>query len=93
MSADLGKYGIAVNAVSPAFTPTPGLYEHGIPKTVAVLEQAVQMRVIKRGRDARRHRWPCDVSLRRCSRFHYRTNHPCGSWSLASLNNGIFEPN
>ena len=48
MSADLGKYGITVNAVSPALTPTPGVYEHGGPKMVAVLEQAVQMTAIKR---------------------------------------------
>jgi len=48
MSADLGKYGITVNAVSPAFTPTPGLYEHGGPKMAAVVEQAVHMTAIKR---------------------------------------------
>jgi NAD(P)-dependent dehydrogenase (short-subunit alcohol dehydrogenase family) len=48
MSADLGKYGITVNAVSPAFTPTPGLFEHGGAKMAAVVEQAVQMTAIKR---------------------------------------------
>jgi NAD(P)-dependent dehydrogenase (short-subunit alcohol dehydrogenase family) len=48
MSADLVKYGITVNAVSPALTPTPGVYEHGGPKMVAVVEQAVQMTAIKR---------------------------------------------
>jgi NAD(P)-dependent dehydrogenase (short-subunit alcohol dehydrogenase family) len=48
MSADLGKYGITVNAVSPAFTPTPGVYEHGGPKMTAVLDLAVQMTAIKR---------------------------------------------
>jgi NAD(P)-dependent dehydrogenase (short-subunit alcohol dehydrogenase family) len=48
MSADLGKYGITVNAVSPAFTPTPGLFEHGGPKMAAVVEQAIQMTAIKR---------------------------------------------
>jgi NAD(P)-dependent dehydrogenase (short-subunit alcohol dehydrogenase family) len=45
---DLGKYGITVNAVSPAFTPTPGVYEHGGPKMTAVLDLAVQMTAIKR---------------------------------------------
>jgi NAD(P)-dependent dehydrogenase (short-subunit alcohol dehydrogenase family) len=48
MSADLGKYGITVNAVSPAFTPTPGVYEHGGPNMATVLEQAIQMTAIKR---------------------------------------------
>jgi NAD(P)-dependent dehydrogenase (short-subunit alcohol dehydrogenase family) len=48
MSADLGKYGITVNAVSPALTPTPGVYEHGGPNMVAVVEQSVQLTAIKR---------------------------------------------
>jgi NAD(P)-dependent dehydrogenase (short-subunit alcohol dehydrogenase family) len=48
MSADLGKYGITVNAVSPALTPTPGVYEHGGPNIVAVLEQSVQLTAIQR---------------------------------------------
>ena len=48
MSIDLGKYGITVNAVSPALTPTPGVYEHGGPELVNVLEQVVQMQAIKR---------------------------------------------
>jgi 3-oxoacyl-[acyl-carrier protein] reductase len=52
MSADLGKYGITVNAVSPALTPTPGLYEHGGPEMAAVVEQVVHMTAIKRASTA-----------------------------------------
>ena len=48
MSIDLGKFGITVNAVSPALTPTPGVYEHGGPALVNVLEQVVQMQAVKR---------------------------------------------
>lgn len=45
MAADLGQYGITVNAVSPSLTVTPGTVEHGNSDMVHL---AVQLQAIKR---------------------------------------------
>jgi NAD(P)-dependent dehydrogenase (short-subunit alcohol dehydrogenase family) len=45
LAADLGEYGITVNAVGPAHTRTPGILESG---GVAGLEMSAQRRIIKR---------------------------------------------
>jgi NAD(P)-dependent dehydrogenase (short-subunit alcohol dehydrogenase family) len=45
MAADLGRYGITVNAVSPSLTVTPGAVEHG---NANMQDLAVQLQAIKR---------------------------------------------
>ncbi|MDR7157237.1 3-oxoacyl-[acyl-carrier protein] reductase [Sphingobium xenophagum] len=50
LAADLGKYGITVNAVSPALTPTPGVMSYG---SADKIDQMASMQSIKRVAEAR----------------------------------------